>query len=149
MFPQWDLLIVLAGLKSPPFELKDMRQIEKFFTYQTLFLLMLVSGARRGEMHVLDFTKMGWSKIGLVVSLKHNPFFRAKTHAPDKPMIAFQGFSVRSLSATLEHDDPDWALCPVRAFKWYVKRMEPIRKGRKPLFLPLNEKATEIGRAHV
>ena len=145
IFPQWDLSIVLAGLRSSPFELKDMSKLElSHLTYKTVFLLMLASGARRGEIHALDFSKLGWSEGKNVVHLKPNPFFMAKTHAPDKPLTAFKGFSIVSLSASLGRDDPDRALCPVRSLKYYIQRTSAFRAGRKPLFLPLNAKSVSV-----
>ena len=46
--------------------------------------------------------------------------------------------------AMLDRSEPDRLLCPVRAlqFYFYMSRTDPLRAGRKPLFLPLREMAS-------
>ncbi len=105
---------------------------------------MLSSGVRRGELHALDHSKTRWSHDRNEVTLRPNPFFVAKTHAPDRPNTAFQGFTIKSLSAGLERSDPDRLLCPIRTLKFYLHRTQSIRKGRTSLFLPLGK--TQVSR---
>ena len=138
VFPQWDLSIVLAGLRLAPFEHKNMSSVLLTdLTYKTVFLLTLASGARRGEIHALDHSRTIWSTDKNVVTLRPNPTFMAKNHRPDQPITAFMGFKVRAMSADLAKDDPDRSLCPVRLLKFYLARTHATRAGRKRLWLPL------------
>lgn len=70
----------------------------------------------------------------------------AKTHVPDLPCTAFQGFTIRSLSADLDKSDKDRLVCPVRTIKFYLQRTKSMRKkGRTPFFLPLAKTKVAAG----
>merc|ERR1712121_47109 len=145
VFPQWDLSVVLRGLRSHPFERKKGEEVPlNLLTYKTVFLVTLASGARRGEIHALDYSKIRWSQDHNQVFLKPNPFFMAKTHRPDRPMTAFKGFSIKALPRSDGSSDPDRLLCPVRTLKFYLARTKSARRGRNTLFLPLKLKQTAI-----
>ena len=52
--PQWNLSLVLQSLLKPPFEPIAKCEL-KFLTLKTVFLVALVSGRRRSELHALCF----------------------------------------------------------------------------------------------
>ena len=140
LIPKWDLALVLSGLTKWPFESKDMSTVSlTHLTYKTVFLLSLASGARRGEIHALDLSLLRWSEDGHSVTLRPRVGFMAKTHVAKDPGTAYRGFTVRSMSATMDKSEPERTLCPVRALRFYIKRTENLRAGRKPLFLPIRE----------
>ena len=138
------MLIVLSALTKSPFERRDMALIDlKLLTLKTVFLLSLATGARRGEIHALDRSRIRWSANGQDVFLRPYVGFVSKTQVARDPSTALTGFWVKSLSATLDRSEPDRSLCPVRALRYYMDRTEPHREGRRPLFLPLRK--TESG----
>lgn len=70
VFPQWEFSVVLSGLRLEPFVLKEMSKVGiDFLTYKTVFLVMLASGAHRGEMHALDYARTSWSEDGNEITL--------------------------------------------------------------------------------
>merc|ERR1712121_415777 len=145
VFPQWDLSVVLRGLRSYPFERKRGEEVPlNLLTYKTVFLLALASGARRSEIHALDYSKVRWSEDHNQVYLKPDPFFMAKTHRPDRPITAFKGFTIKVLPRQEGSQDPDRLLCPVRPLKFYMTRTKSARRGRNNLFLPLKQKRAKI-----
>ena len=67
----WDLSLVLWALTKPPFEpLKDAPL--KILTFKTVFLMILASGRRRGEVHAWTFKslkhKTGWKEVTVAPS---------------------------------------------------------------------------------
>ena len=51
--PAWDLFLVLASLRGPPYE--PLREVPlKFLTLKTAFLVPLASGRRSSEVHALS-----------------------------------------------------------------------------------------------
>jgi len=61
----------------------------------------------------------------------------AKTHVARDPSTALQGLRIRSLMDPRDKSEPDRALCPIRALRYYLDRTKHLRAGRRPLFLPL------------
>ena len=60
--PRWSLPLVLSGLLRWPFESKEMSRVDlKHLVFKTVFLLLLASRARRGEIHALDHSLTRWS----------------------------------------------------------------------------------------
>ena len=136
--PKWDLSVVLSGLTKWPFESKDPTRVSlQHLTYKTVFLISLASAARRGELHALDLTLTRWSEDRRSVTLRPRVGFMAKTHLARDPSTAYRGFTLRAMSAQMDKSDPDRTLCPVRALRFYLKRTESLRAGRRALFLPI------------
>lgn len=134
--PAWDLFLVLAALRKPPFEpLAD--SAFKWLTYKTVFLLALATARRRSEIHGLSGDKqdIAFNPDGSV-SLRFLPEFLAKTQDPSSSLPSV---TVRSLSDILARDDEDRKLCPVRALSYYLARSNPRRKNQRRLFISLNE----------
>ena len=107
----------------------------------------MASGARRGDIHSLDFTRIAWNKDGTEVTLRPHADYIAKNYDPRLPASNFQGFTIKAFSATLDRSDPERTLCPVRALKFYLRRTEGNRAGRNQLFLPIKEnKKTNVSK---
>ena len=68
------------------------------------------------------------------VSLLCQTGFLAKNQLPS---VAPKPFSIPSLSQTCGRNDEDRLLCPVRALKFYLNRVRPLRGLRKRLFIPI------------
>ena len=66
--PPWNLSLVLRKLNQAPFEpIKDATL--KFLTFKTVFLLALVTGKRRSELHAMKsdiYFSEGWSSVTIV-----------------------------------------------------------------------------------
>lgn len=64
------------------------------------------------------------------------PEFVAKTQKPGMPGTALLPVSVPALSHICSHDLPDRTLCPIRAVRVYLGRIDPIRhRSSKHLFV--------------
>lgn len=140
--PEWDLGIVLQGLKVPPFEPIKKASLD-LITKKTLFLLALATGARRGELLALRRGKFVQFTEGFEeVLLYPDPIFIPKTKrgvSSTKPIV------VRSFKNLVGIDSVDRFLCPIRALKVYLhKSNKPsILRERKKLFLPLNKTSNQ------
>ena len=137
--PEWNLALVLRRLLEKPFEPADESTLQHW-TWKTVFLIMLASGRRRGELHALrdDYTRgENWE----FVRFKPKINFVAKSHSARNAQGALDSVRIPALSI-VGRSDPDHRLCPVRAFKWYWKKTEHIRSAFSkpaPLFLPIKE----------
>ena len=80
---------------------------------KTAFLLLLASGARRNEIHALDYSMIIKSKDGKEFWLKPNPQFMAKNFDPATGKRRFEGFEIQSLAMLANQEKFDNALCPV------------------------------------
>ncbi len=138
ILPRWDLSLVLTMLKAPPFEcpLHPETVDLKLWTWKTCFLLTLVSGARRSEIHALDPDRIQYSRDQSRVTLRPNLGFMAKNHVARDPATAFKGFTIKALDQSLPVSTR--VLCPVRALRWYIRRTKDMRKAGSRLFLPTN-----------
>ena len=66
----------------------------------------------------------------------------AQTRVARDPTTALRGFHIRSFMDAPDKSEPDRALCPIRALRYYLHRTAHLRAGRRPLFLPLSNTAT-------
>jgi hypothetical protein len=96
----------------------------------------MASSKRRSEIHALSIedNHLRFDAVDGSVTLLCQPGFLAKNQLPS---MASKPFKVPSLSRTCGHEDDDRLLCPVRALKFYLKRVKFIRGSRKRLFIPL------------
>ena len=133
--PKWDLSCVLWSLTKAPYEPLSSASL-KFLTYKTVFLLAFATARRRSELHALSvetgFIRFNESDDSL--TLLCQPGFLAKNQLPS---VLPKPITVPSLSGNCGPSDTDRLLCPVRALKFYLKRVEGKRGRRKRLFLPL------------
>ena len=137
LIPKWDLAIVLWTLMEPPFEpIWDPDKVPlKFLTWKVAFLLLLASGARRGELHAIKLENVTYPKDFAHVTLRPDPGFLSKTRLTTGK--ALDPFVIPSLSDSLGPDlKQDRKLCPVRAVKTYLHRTpKEFRKNRKLLLV--------------
>ena len=141
-YPKWSLPIVLAGLMRHPFENLGNASFADL-TRKTIFLLAMASGARRGELHAIDFTRIAWDTNKTQVTLRPHPDFVAKNYDPRLPASNFGGFTIKAFDQFVGKDDKERTLCPVRALKFYLAASKSRRAGRKQLFLPIRETKKE------
>ena len=107
----------------------------KWITLKTVFLLLLASGSRRGEIHSLS-SEVDHTADWKEVTFKPKPGFVSKTELRSKGASAFEGFTLRALSSVVGPDLPaDRSLCPIRALKVYRSRTKELRGDRELLFL--------------
>ena len=133
--PKWDLACVLWSLTKAPYEPLDQATLQ-FLTWKTVFLLTLASAKRRSEIHALSMEEghLRFNTTNGSVSLLCQTGFLAKNQLPS---VAPKPFSIPSLSQTCGRNDEDRLLCPVRALKFYLNRVRPLRGLRKTLFIPI------------
>ena len=144
VFPAWDLFLVLASLRRPPYEPIRECSLKHLFE-KTAFLVSLASGRRCSEIHALSEQSVATEPDGSV-SLRFVPGFLAKNQpnsAKSPPLF------IRSLCAILGRDDEDRFLCPVRALRAYRKRSAHLRcPGKRRLFISYKESMqTDISKA--
>lgn len=133
--PPWDLKLVLKALKDPPFEPMEDAELQ-FVTWKTLFLVLLASGGRRGEVHALEFESVKTSKDGTYVILKPHVGFLSKTHIRTGGASKLDSFIIKSIAGSVDSDsEGDSKLCPVRALRTYLSRTRHLRDGKKLLFI--------------
>ncbi len=145
--PQWDLGIVLAYLKGPPFEPIGRATLESL-TLKTVFLLLLALGRRRSEVAALavDHQHIIFTADYGSVKLLTEPGFLAKTQVPSwrpDPIV---------IPALPRDRDIPRELCPVRCLKAYLAKTQgsTVRKGRQRLLIPYKPDALgETSSRHV
>ena len=112
--PRWSLNLLLSFLKSDYFEpLETANPIR--LTQKALFLILLASGRRKGEVANLSRDSR-WT--GNSLKLFWIPGFLPKHHTPD-----FQP-DCPSVSALVSNRETDTFLCPVRAYRIYLERSQ-------------------------
>ena len=133
--PKWDLSCVLWSLTRAPYEPLESTSL-KLLTYKTVFLLAFATARRRSELHALSVETghIRFNESDGSFTLLCQPGFLAKNQLPS---VIPEPITVPSLSASCGPSDTDRSLCPVRALKFYLKRVEGNRGRRKRLFLPL------------
>ena len=144
-FPKWDLTLVLHALVEKPFEPLGEVSI-KILTLKTVFLVLLASGARRGEVHALDARSLSHAPDWSWITLHPVPEFLAKTQRRSEGASRFEGIKIRALAPSVGPDLQEGkALCPVRAVRCYLKRTEHFRKAQRRLFISYQEnRSTDI-----
>ena len=115
--PKWDLNIVLNSLSKAPYE-PIISSSLVYLARKTAFLLLLSSGARRGEIHALDSSAIIREAHGNIWWLKPNIKFMAKNFNPATGRGKFEGFKITKLKKLAKDDRLDDCLCPVRALHW-------------------------------
>ena len=134
-FPAWDLFLVLSSLRQAPYEPIQSCSLKHLFE-KTVFLVSLASGRRCSEIHALSARGVSLEPDGSY-SLRFLPGFLAKNQPASR--LAPPLF-IKSLEKTLEADDLDVTLCPVRALRTYLSRAAPLRSaGKHRLFISFRE----------
>lgn len=132
---RWDIALVLRYLKFG--KLRDTRRLSaRDLTLKAVFLTLLASGKRRGEIHALQ-NWLGnahgdWSAL----VLKPYAGFISKTQLRTGGLSKFSELVIPAISASPLHTEADLALCPVRTLRLYAERADKYRsKGQKRLFI--------------
>ena len=125
----WDLRAVLEFLRSPAFEPLDKLSVKEL-TKKMVFLLSLATARRVGELQAVSRVV---SFAGNDIHLSYLPKFVAKTESSSDPLP--RSFLVCSLSDFVGDAPEELALCPVRALKAYVSRMELLLPHPRTLFV--------------
>jgi hypothetical protein len=134
--PKWNLVLVFNALTRPPFEPHFERADIKFISWKTLFLILMACAKRRGHVFHLDATQISFGENDSEVAIGVLPEFVSKRQAESNTPIDHQ---VTFPALTTASDKADLSLCPVRALRVYLNKTEKFRKGRKRLFLSLQE----------
>jgi len=133
--PPWDLKLVLLTLQEDPFEpLQDIPM--KLLTWKTVFLTLLASGGRRGEVHALDYKSVKHDPKWKFITVRPHEGFISKTQLRSQGASRLDSFVIRGLADFVGPDlDRDRKLCPVRCLKAYLARSQDLRQGTRLLFV--------------
>ena len=134
--PQWDLTLVLESLTRAPYEPIADCDLE-LITQKVFFLCCLAAGRRRGDMLAIQHNRLAWYKDGQVVHLQPYPGYVPKAPSCAEGQRRYNPVIISSLHPLIGHDreEAEYALCPVRALKWYLDRTKDRRSGACRLFL--------------
>lgn len=136
--PPWDLSIVLNVLSGPLFEpIDDANKVPlQLLTWKTVFLVLLASGCRRGEVHALQSKGIVHDEKWKWITLFPLESFVSKTQLRTSGATALDYVTIKSLSSLLPSElARDRAMCPVRALKVYLSRTSSMRQGKRLLFI--------------
>jgi hypothetical protein len=125
-FPKWDLALVLRVLSKAPFEpLSDAAPLQ--LTRKTLFLLLLASARRVGDIHAIDPHRVIIQKKAVI--LQPVPGYLPKISSTAEGNKRYVPIVIRKLSS-FASDAADLTLCPVRAlllYQEFAKKRLPNR----------------------
>ena len=94
----------------------------KLLTLRTVFLVLLASGSRRGDILYLSGSEIAHDQHWKYISLRPVPGSLAKTELRASGASVFNGVRIRSLTNILSPSLPeDRSLCPVRAVKFSLQ----------------------------
>ena len=139
--PAWDVALVLQSLTGAPYE--PLRTCDE----RTLFLLVLASAKRIGELHALSF-RVSHSRNWGEVSFSFVPGFVAKTQDPSSLAPRFEGFTVPALP-NARNNRNGRLLCPVRAVRHYLESTAAHRPRCERLFVTTGRSKKEISKTTV
>ena len=144
--PAWDVSLVLQSLTGAPYE--PLRTCEeRFLAQKTLFLLVLASAKRIGELHALSY-RVSHTRDWDEVSFAFVTGFVAKTQDPSSLAPRFEGFTVPALTNARKNRNGR-LLCPVRAVKVYLDPTAPHRPRCERLFVTAGRSKKEISKTTV
>ena len=121
-----------------PFEPLDKASLF-YLSVKTVFLVTLATARRVSEVHAFSIDSDHLRLSNLDGSLLG---FLAKIQLPSR---APDSIKIHKLSNFCrENDNFNRMLCPVRAAKIYLNKTESLRKHRKRLFIPTQDKGIRI-----
>ena len=132
-FPRWDLSLILRALVEPPYEPLTAAS-PLHLTQKAVFLLLLASARRVGDIHALDPRRMVIKDRALI--LQPHALYIPKVASTAEGEKWYSPIVVRRLS-NLATDEEDLKLCPVRALLAYDKYAKKLSKDRSFFFLSL------------
>ena len=129
--PKWDLACVLSSLRKDPYEPSHKGLLH--LTVKTVFLLTMATAKPVSEIHALamDTEHLRSDKTDGSVSLRTRRGFLAKYQPSKSPLTIF----IPNLAKTLNRENDNWLLCPVRALKCYLDKTTLERTGLDCSFL--------------
>ena len=138
-YPTWDLIKVLNSLRKEPYEPMHKCTLTDL-TKKLVFLLLLASGARRGELHAIDVRRTAFTSNQDAVWLRPSETFIAKNFNVQTGKGEFVGIKINSLKQYVGTDlKEEWVLCPVRCLRYYMKRTEKIRENISQLLITVKK----------
>ncbi len=129
--PKWDLALVLSMLTKPPYEPLSQAPF-KDLAAKTVFLLLLASSRRRGDIHAIDPKRVTFMKDAAI--LVPCPGYLPKIRSTAEGQTRYQPIVVRSLRA-LTNDEDELSLCPVRALRLYDTAAKLRAPDRRQFFI--------------
>ncbi len=135
IMPKWNLAAVLELLSDTPFE--PIQSIDlKFLTFKTVFLITLASGKRRSEVHAFTYKGFSRDPKWKHVTLRTDPSFVSKTDLAGNRRRVLTPVTIPAISTADGYSKKDdHKLCPVRSLKYYLRKTEDLRFGKKGLFV--------------
>ena len=131
VFPEWELSVVLDKLRRAPFEPMGTCD-EKFLTFKTVFLVTLASAARRSEIHAVSRKFVhapDWSFVKLSLLSDFLPKNQSNSSGESRE------FTISAIASFVGRDmKEDLVLCPVRAIRYYSRRMHTLASPQKRRF---------------
>ena len=138
--PKWDLALVLRVLTKEPYEpIQDMDF--KKLSSKTVFLLLLASARRRGDIYAIDPQNITYTRTGVVLEPVAKYIPKARSCAAGEKRYA--PISIRSLDS-ITSEPEELTLCPVRAIRAYDKIATARVKNRKRFFISTNHRGSSV-----
>lgn len=129
--PKWDLTLVLRVLSRQPYE--PLSDIDfKRLAMKTVFLLLLASARRRGDIYAIDPRRITYTDRAAI--LFPFPGYLPKVTSTAEGQERFKPIVIRQLS-NVTPDPAELVLCPVRALKMYDKIASRRAPGRTRFFI--------------
>ncbi len=131
VLPKWDLALVLRVLSQPPYE--PLESIDfKNLSAKTVFLLLLATSRRRGDIHAIDPKRVTFTDEAAI--LEPLPNYIPKVRDNAERGARYQPMVVRKLNA-ITADEAELSLCPVRALLAYEKVASQRTPNRAQFFI--------------
>lgn len=140
-FPKWDLPMVLRMLTRPPYHPIETANPSDL-TAKTVFLLLLATARRRGDIHAIDPKRVCFTDKGDVV-LEPIPGYLPKVLANAEGQARYLPMCVRSL-AKITNDPDELSLCPVKALKAYENYANRRAPNRPQFFISTKSGAKPV-----
>jgi integrase len=142
--PKWDLNLVLRTLTKPPYHPVVPGLDPMFMSSKTVFLLLLASARRRGDIHAIDPNRITFTRTGVI--LEPSPRYLPKVLSTAEGEARYLPIVIKSLG--LLTDDPDeLALCPVLALKAYDRYARLRVPHRQRFFISTRRDANPVVKA--
>lgn len=129
--PKWDLALVLHLLSKEPYEPVGSISFSNL-SAKTVFLLLLATSRRRGDIHAIDPNRVTFTRTGVI--LETLPGYLPKVRSNAEGEARYRPMVVKRLSS-FTSDAAELSLCPVRALKAYDLRAARRLPNRKQFFI--------------
>ena len=129
--PSWNLSLVLHQLTKAPFE--PIKEVSlKHLTFKTVFLLVLVSGKCRSEIHAWQNRNIRHQSVkGVPVPITQLSFKESAGQRRSR-QCGPSGCTSPEMDRSLKYDR---SLCPVRALCYYLDRTSDLRQNKELVFV--------------